>query len=261
MHLLDFWQSSASKFLTWLWKNLGVFRLGFVRKIRNVQAWIKRIWSGINQPSTSCTVHKDFSWYKHQLLTTIASNGLQPASERRVQECSFQHLLRQLRQLFLEQRNIFIRRQTLTGNRGRIDLRLLQSPSHDFRFWCTRREGLCDVKVWRTRFCSCAFGTLKLARTFSTWPSASRWVYSVYLVYFWCFCPFQFFIVPLYRTITKNISEPTCGKSRLISALSSFPLRIFLPSLLSPCSFFCLSPVSPLARDQYGAGSSKSNIS
>ena len=35
-------------------------------------------------------------------------------------------------------------------------------------------------------------------------------------VYFWSFCPFQFFIVPIYmyRAITKNISESTCGKSR-----------------------------------------------
>ena len=36
---------------------------------------------------------------------------------------------------------------------------------------------------------------------------------SVYSVYFWGFCPFQFFIVPIYRAITKNISESTCGKS------------------------------------------------
>ena len=39
-------------------------------------------------------------------------------------------------------------------------------------------------------------------------------MYGPYLVYFWDFCPFQFFIVPIYRAITKNVSESTCGKSR-----------------------------------------------
>ena len=44
-----------------------------------------------------------------------------------------------------------------------------------------------------------------------------RSVYSVYLAYFWGFCPFQFFFYfayCIYRAITKNISESTCGKSR-----------------------------------------------
>ena len=53
-------------------------------------------------------------------------------------------------------------------------------------------------------------GASKLARAFGARPSASR---SVYSVYFWGFCPFQFFILPMYRAITKNISESTCGKS------------------------------------------------
>ena len=47
----------------------------------------------------------------------------------------------------------------------------------------------------------------------------SRLRRSVYSVYFWCFCPFQFFIVPIYRIITKNISESTCGKSNTLSTL------------------------------------------
>ena len=38
------------------------------------------------------------------------------------------------------------------------------------------------------------------------------------LVYFWGFCPFQLFIVPIHRAITKNIGESaTCGKSNSIS--------------------------------------------
>ena len=49
-------------------------------------------------------------------------------------------------------------------------------------------------------------------------PSAlRRSVYSVYLVYFWGFCPFQIFIVPIHRAITKNNSESICGKSSLSS--------------------------------------------
>ena len=29
------------------------------------------------------------------------------------------------------------------------------------------------------------------------------------------FCPFQFFIIPMYRAITKNTCESTCGKSSM----------------------------------------------
>ena len=41
------------------------------------------------------------------------------------------------------------------------------------------------------------------------------------------FCPFQFFIVPIYRAITKNISESTCGKSsRYVEAEFDANLKI-----------------------------------
>ena len=41
-----------------------------------------------------------------------------------------------------------------------------------------------------------------------------RTISSVYLVYFWGFCPFQFFCPAyVYSAITKNISESTCTKS------------------------------------------------
>ena len=61
-----------------------------------------------------------------------------------------------------------------------------------------------------SRLASCAFGTSKLARAFGARPSASH---SVCFVYFWGFCPFQVFIVPIHRAITKNTSESTCDKS------------------------------------------------
>ena len=34
-------------------------------------------------------------------------------------------------------------------------------------------------------------------------------------VYFWGFYPFQIFIVPIHRAITKNICKSTCDKSRV----------------------------------------------
>ena len=47
---------------------------------------------------------------------------------------------------------------------------------------------------------------------------------SVYSVYFWGFCHFLFFIVPIYRVITKNITESTLGKS------TSTVIKLLLPS-------------------------------
>ena len=41
-------------------------------------------------------------------------------------------------------------------------------------------------------------------------------------VFFWGFCPFQFFIVPIYDAIANNISESTCGKSNCDCTQSSF---------------------------------------
>ena len=46
-----------------------------------------------------------------------------------------------------------------------------------------------------------------------------RSVYSVYLVYFWGFCPFQIFIVPIHRPLPKKMSESTCDKSRQCRSL------------------------------------------
>ena len=48
----------------------------------------------------------------------------------------------------------------------------------------------------------------------------------VYLVYFWGFLPFQFSIVPIYRTITKNISKSTCGKSSCFTAAQSNAIHL-----------------------------------
>ena len=48
---------------------------------------------------------------------------------------------------------------------------------------------------------------------------------SVYSVYFWGFCSFQFFIMPILCAITKDskdISEATCGKSRS-TVVQKFP--------------------------------------
>ena len=53
-----------------------------------------------------------------------------------------------------------------------------------------------------------------------------RSVYSVYLLYFWGFLPFQFFIVPIYHAITKNISESTCGKSSCFTAARSNTIHL-----------------------------------
>ena len=50
---------------------------------------------------------------------------------------------------------------------------------------------------------------------------------SVYSVDFWGFCPFQFFIVPIYPVITKNISESTCGKSIFLPTLAVPAFRLF----------------------------------
>ena len=47
-----------------------------------------------------------------------------------------------------------------------------------------------------------------------------------HLVYFWGFCPFQIFIVPIHRAITKNISESICGKSRYLRALGKLSFWI-----------------------------------
>ena len=58
-------------------------------------------------------------------------------------------------------------------------------------------------KVLRTISSGSGAPGAKLARAFGVRPSASC---SVYSVYFCGFCPFQFFIMPIYRTITKNIS-------------------------------------------------------
>ena len=72
--------------------------------------------------------------------------------------------------------------------------------SHDFfRFWCAR-----------------FLGTSKLARAFGARPW--RLVYSVYLVYFWGFCPFQFFIVYIYIVPLPNILA-----SRIVASLAKSP--------------------------------------
>ena len=69
VHLLDLWQSSAAKQI--VTSVSARIRKACPRKIRNSQALIKRIPSGINQPSTSCTVYENICCYKHQLPTTI----------------------------------------------------------------------------------------------------------------------------------------------------------------------------------------------
>ena len=65
---------------------------------------------------------------------------------------------------------------------------------------------------------SCAFATSKLARAFGARPGALRARFIRYIWVFLGFLPFWvFFIVPIYRVITKNISELTCGKSTFLT--------------------------------------------
>ena len=69
------------------------------------------------------------------------------------------------------------------------------------------------LKLGRSRLASCAFGT-------SNFALRARFI----RFNFWGFCHFLFFIVPIYRVITKNITESTLGKS------TSTVIKLLLPS-------------------------------
>ena len=52
------------------------------------------------------------------------------------------------------------------------------------------------------------------------------------------FFPFQFFIVPIHRAITKNISESTCGKSTYQLACR---VECSFLEVVSHCTSYCLA--------------------
>ena len=74
----------------------------------------------------------------------------------------------------------------------------------------------------------------KVVRTIQSSGSGAlrRSLYLVYLVYFWGFCPFQFFIVPLQK---KNISESTCGKSKPVFTSRKLIQELKVPKLETLC--------------------------
>ena len=54
--------------------------------------------------------------------------------------------------------------------------------------------------------------------------------------FLWGFCPFQFFIVPIYRVITKTISESTCGKSTYYSTPCTNNIHLEIDNTQLQCS-------------------------
>ena len=79
--------------------------------------------------------------------------------------------------------------------------------------------------------------------------------------FFWSFCPFQFFIVPIYGAIAKNISESTCGVffsgvfalSNFLSCLYMVPLPKILASRLVAFFFWSFCPFQFFIVPIYGA--------